>query len=504
MLPRMWDARRMQEHASHEDRSFFGHPRGLATLFMTELWERFSYYGMRALLILFMTAPVPAGGLGFAVAKAGAIYGLYTSMVYMVSLPGGWLADRFLGQRRAVLYGGILIALGNAGLTIPGATFFYPGLVLIVIGTGLLKPNVSALVGQLYAEGDSRRDSGFSIYYMGINLGAFLAPLACGYVGQRIDWHLGFGLAALGMVFGVTQFVRGEKHLLGAGAAPAAPRNAREAARQRRLLWWGVSLTAAFLGALGLAEASGVARLDAQTLSDGLGIVLLGVTAAAFAWLLLSGGWTPVERKRLFVVGVLFLASALFWCVFEQAGSTLNLFAQRSTDKSVLGFTFPASWLQSLNALFIITLAPAFAWLWLKLGPREPSSPAKFVFGLLAAGAGFLVLVPAAGRAEAGELVSPLWLVAVYLFHTVGELCLSPVGLSAMTKLAPARIAGLLMGVWFLSLSLGNYLGGRLASLYETLPLTHLFTVAASFGILAGLVLAFFVKPTVRLMGGVK
>lgn len=494
----------MQATAGRYDTSFFGHPRGLATLFLTELWERFSYYGMRALLILFMTAPAGSGGLGFAVAKAGAIYGLYTAMVYMVSLPGGWLADRYLGLRRAVLYGGVLIALGNAGLVVPGVASFYTGLALIVAGTGLLKPNVSALVGKLYEDGDNRRDSGFSIYYMGINLGAFLAPLACGYAGQRINWHLGFALAAAGMVLGVIQFARGQKHLGGAGAAPSRPEDLQEAKLQDRCLKWAATLTLLLLGALGLTAATGLVAVDVETLSDGLGLLLLAITAAFFVWLLFFGGWTPPERKRLFVAGVLFLASALFWCVFEQAGSTLNLFAQRSTDKTVLGFTFPASWLQSLNALFIISLAPAFAWLWLKLGPREPSSPTKFVLGLLAAGAGFLVLAPAAARAETGVLVSPLWLVAVYFLHTIGELCLSPVGLSAMTKLAPARISGLLMGVWFLSISLGNYLGGRLASLYESLPLPRLFLIVAGFGIASGLILALFVRPTKKLMGGVK
>ena len=493
----------MQAAASQNDTSFFGHPRGLATLFMTELWERFSYYGMRALLILFMTAPVGTGGLGFTVAKAGALYGLYTAMVYMVSLPGGWLADRYLGLRRAVLYGGVLIALGNAGLVIPGLVSFYTGLAVIVAGTGLLKPNVSALVGKLYEEGDSRRDSGFSIYYMGINLGAFLAPLACGYVGQEINWHLGFSLAAAGMALGVVQFVFGTKHLRGAGAAPPH-RDAGGARPGARRLWRAAAPALLLAGALGLAMAKGRVALDVQMLSDGAGVLLLAITAGFFTWLLLSGGWTPAERKRLLVAGVLFLASAMFWCVFEQAGSTLNLFAQRSTDKTVFGFSFPASWLQSFNAMFIIAFAPVFAWVWMKLGSREPSSPTKFVLGLLAAGAGFLVLVPAAGRAESGVLVSPLWLVAVYFLHTAGELCLSPVGLSAMTKLAPARVSGLLMGVWFLSISLGNYLGGRLASLYESLPLPRLFLIVAVFGIASGLILALFVRPTKKLMGGVK
>ncbi len=496
-------AERIAPAAGEQAKRFFGHPRGLATLFLTEFWERFSYYGMRALLILFMTAPAATGGLGFDVAKAGAIYGLYTSACYLMSLPGGWLADQFFGQRRAVLYGGSVMALGNLLLAVPNTALFYPGLTLVALGTGLLKPNVSVMVGQLYADSDARRDAGFSIFYMGINLGAFVSPLACGYLGQRVDWHLGFALAGFGMIAGLIQYVVGGKHLGKAGLKPA-PASATEAGRQRRKLR--VVLLAAgvvFGGAVAL-QAAGVMHITAQALSDALGWILVLIVAAFFVWALFLGDWSAAERKRLVVVGVLFLASSLFWCMFEQAGSTLNLFAERNTDKTVRGFAVPASWLQALNALFIILLAPVFAWIWVKLGPREPSSPTKFVLGLAAGGAGYAVLVVGASVAAQGVQVSLMWLVIVYLFHTVGELCLSPVGLSAMTKLAPARISGLLMGVWFLSISVGNYMGGRLASLYESLPLTELFGAVAAFGIGAGLVLAVFVKPVKRLMGGVK
>jgi proton-dependent oligopeptide transporter, POT family len=483
---------------------FFGHPRGLATLFMMEMWERFSYYGMRALLVLFMTAPAISGGLGFDVAKAGALYGLYTAMVYMLSLPGGWIADRFLGQRKAVLYGGVLIAAGNICLAIPSVSFFYFGLIVSAIGTGLLKPNASVMVGQLYAADDRRRDAGFSIFYMGINLGAFLSPLACGWVGQKVDWHLGFGVAALGMVLGLIQYVAGGKHLGSAGLDPVPAASPVAAAKQARWLRIGLGGAAVLMASLLLLNWSGAVDVTVQALSEALGVALLLTVVIFFFWLFSAGGWTPAERKRLFVVGVLFAASALFWCVFEQAGSTLNLFAERSTDKNILGFTFPASWLQSLNALFIIALAPVFAWLWVRLGSREPSSPAKFVLGLAAAGLGFVVLAVGAAQATGGAQVSPMWLVVVYLLHTLGELCLSPVGLSAMTKLAPARIGSLLMGVWFLSLSVGNYLGGRIASLYEALPLSNLFWLIAAFGLGAGLVLALLVKPTKALMGGVR
>jgi POT family proton-dependent oligopeptide transporter len=497
-------AKRIEATERTPDTRFFGHPRGLATLFMTELWERFSYYGMRALLILFMTASVSAGGLGFEVPKAGAIYGLYTSMVYMFSLPGGWMADRFLGQRRAVFYGGAVIALGNFCLAAPSMSFFYVGLMLIVVGTGLLKPNVSVMVGQLYEAADARRDAGFSIFYMGINLGAFLAPLACGYVGQKINWHLGFALAGVGMTLGLIQYVAGGKHLGEAGLHPVKPANLEQVATEKRRLQVGVTVIAVILGTIAVLNVGGLVTITAQTLSNALGVILLLTVLVFFLWLFFFGNWTPIEQRRLFVVGVLFLASSLFWCVFEQAGSTLNLFAERSTDKDVLGFSFPASWLQSLNALFIITLAPVFAWLWVRLGPREPSSPTKFVLGLVGAGLGFAVLVGGASRAATSIQVSPLWLVVVYLLHTIGELCLSPVGLSAMTKLAPARISGLLMGVWFLSIAVGNYLGGRLASLYESLALPTLFGAVAASAIGAGLILALFVRPTKKLMGGVK
>jgi len=486
------------------DTSFFGHPRGLSTLFFTELWERFSYYGMRALLILFMTASAAEGGLAFDVASAGAIYGLYTAMVYMLSLPGGWIADRIVGQRRAVLYGGTLIAAGNFILVAHSVPLFFLGLLVITIGTGLLKPNISTIVGQLYRPGDVRRDAGFSIFYMGINLGAFLAPLACGYLGQRVNWHLGFALAGVGMTLGTLQYWLGGKYLGEAGLHPTPAETAEKQRRLVRRMWYGVTGSLAVVAVLAALSLTGAARITAQMVSNAFGVALLAAVGGVFAWLLLFGRWTPEERKRLVVVAVLFVASAIFWSVFEQAGSTLNLFAQRSTDKNLLGFEAPASWFQSLNSLFIITLAPVFAWLWVRLGPRDPSSPTKFVFGLLGAGVGFAILVPSAMRAAQGEMVSPMWLVATYLLHTCGELCLSPVGLSAMTKLAPARVGGLLMGVWFLSISVGNYLGGRMASLYESLALPSLFGVVAGISLAAALVLALFVKPMKRLMGGVR
>jgi proton-dependent oligopeptide transporter, POT family len=485
------------------DHAFFGHPRGLSTLFFTEMWERFSYYGMRALLILFMTAPIAAGGLGFDTGVAGAVYGLYTSMVYMTSLPGGWIADRLIGQRRAVLYGGVIIACGHFSMAFPSVTTFYVGLALIVVGTGLLKGNAAVIVGALYGPGDSRRDAGFSIYYMGINLGAFVAPLVCGYLGQRVNWHIGFGAAGVGMVFGLVQYVLGAKYLGEAGLhpAPAASADAAARLRHRVTIWSGVSLVVVALVAAGMA--TGALPITAKQIADAAGYLLLLIVVAFFAWLFFSGEWTPAERRRLYAIGALFVASAIFWSEFEQAGSTLNLFGDRATRTSVLGWTFPSSYYQSLQPLFIITFAPVFAWVWVRLGRREPSSPAKFGLGLLFVGSGFALLMVASSLSANGVKVAPWWLVVTYLLHTFGELSLSPVGLSATTRLAPTRVAGLMMGVFYLAISVGNFIGGRLASLYGSMPLPNLFGLIAAVGIGAGLVMFALTPPIKRLMGDV-
>jgi proton-dependent oligopeptide transporter, POT family len=482
------------------DRSFFGHPRGLSTLFFTEMWERFSYYGMRALLILFMTAPAAAGGLGFDTAVAGAVYGLYTSMVYMTSLPGGWIADKLIGQRRAVLYGAILIACGHFSMAFPSLGTFYLGLVLIVFGTGLLKGNVSVIVGRLYAPNDNRRDAGFSIFYMGINLGAFIAPLVCGYLGQRINWHIGFTAAGFGMVIGIVQYVLGGKYLGDAGLHPASG-PANDDLRKRTRVWGAAGIALVVLIALALNF--DLVPISAKAFADAAGYLLLGTTIVFFAWLFFGGDWTTAERRRLFAIGALFLAAALFWSEFEQAGSTLNLFGDRATRTSILGWSFPSSYFQALQPLFIITFAPIFAWVWIRLGSREPSSPAKFAIGLLLVGSGFALLVVASSLSAQGVKVSPWWLVVTYLLHTFGELSISPVGLSATTKLAPARVGGLMMGVWFLGIAVGNFIGGRVASLYSAMPLPRLFGVVAAAAIVGGIVMFALTPPIKRLMGTV-
>jgi proton-dependent oligopeptide transporter, POT family len=471
---------------SDRDRAFFGHPVGLRTLFLTELWERFSYYGMRALLILFMT-----NSLHFAVPEAGAIYGLYTGMVYLLALPGGWIADKILGARRAVLYGGIIIAIGHFCLAIPTIATFFTGLIFIVTGTGLLKPNVSTMVGQLYPPHDPRRDAGFSIFYIGINLGAFVAPLICSYVGENINWHYGFGLAGIGMTIGVIQFALGGRTLGNAGAAPT-PSN-----RERKRFRWSIAAYLAIL--LFGAKLAYDGTLSIQALSSGFGVLLTAIVLVLFGGMLIFGNWTKEERNRLIAIFVLFAAAALFWSIYEQAGSTLSLFADRNTDRSLPGMSqpFPAGWFQSLPALFVIAIAPMFAWLWVKLGERNPSSTIKFSIGLLFGGVSFMILIPIAGKMG----VSPIWLTLTYLLQTIGELCISPVGMSTMTKLAPKRIASLMMGIWFVSISVGDYISGRLASIYETMPLPQLFGTVGASAIVLGIILALFNKPMVRLIG---
>jgi POT family proton-dependent oligopeptide transporter len=497
------------------DTRFFGHPWGLSTLFFTEMWERFSYYGMRALLILFMTAPVAAGGLGFGTSKAGPIYALYVSSVYLLSLPGGWVADRVLGLRRTVFTGGVIIMMGHICLAVPSLATFYLGLVLIAVGTGLLKGNVAALVGQLYTPDDLRRDAGYSLYYIGINTGAFVAPLVTGWLAQsdafrgllgsmginpEASWHWGFGAAAVGMFLGLVQYSLGGKYLAPQGLRPVRPADPAAAAKADRQVRLVGLVTLAILVAGGLLIATGAVTVDAEAVSRNFKWALITVTLGFFGWLLLIAEWTREERKRLLLITVLFVASSIFWMAYEQAGSTLNLFAERNTQNTAFGHVFPASWYQALTPMFIILFAPVFAVLWTRLGRRDPSSPTKFAIALALLGLGFAVMIGAATASASGVRVSPLWLIASYWLQTMGELCLSPVGLSAMSKLAPVRIAGLIMGVWYLSLSVGNYMAGMASSVYETMPLVTLFTIVTVTAFAAALVLALLVRPMRRML----
>jgi len=487
-----------------QDTRFFGHPRGLAVLFFTEMWERFSYYGMRALLILYLTAAAVDGGLGFDAVAAGSIYALYTSGVYLFGLPGGWVADHLLGQRRSVLAGGVLIAAGHFSMALPTPVAFFVGLGLVVVGTGLLKPNISVIVGQLYEQNDDRRDAGFSLFYMGINIGALLGPLVCSFLGEKVDWHLGFAASGVGMVLGLVVYLVGGRTLGEAGMRPSRPDSPEAAAALKRQVWLGFAAVVV-VSAVGYGLVSaGIVQTTAESLSNVFGILLLGLTIGLFAWLFLVGDWTPVERGRLWAIVALFIASAIFWGAYEQAGSSLNLFAERGTDRVVESVgEFPAGWFQQVPAFWVIVLAPTFAWLWIRMGSRQPSSPAKFAIGLVFVGLGFVVMVAASMAAAGGVRVSPLWLVVTYFLHVVGEMCVSPVGLSTVSKLAPERASSLMMGVWFLATAVGNYLGGRAAGFYETLALPTLFGIVAGTTIVAGVVLALLVPRIRTLMGGV-
>lgn len=552
-----------------QQKDFFGHPRGLSTLFFTELWERFSYYGMRALLVLFMTAEAIGNnpGLGFSVGKATAIYGLYTFFVYVLSLPGGWVADKLWGQRKAVFVGGCIIAAGHFSMAIPTLPFFYLGLALIVLGTGLLKPNVSSMVGDLYPEGGARRDAGFSIFYMGINFGAILGPLLCGLLGEGYNWHYGFSLAGFGMLLGLISYKIGGKFLGDAGLLKIDD-SAEVLKKRSRRFYTIISVVAAAIIIYGFLLSSGAITVTLETMAGYLGYAAVIITVLFFAYIIFFGGHTKDEQKKLGVIFWLFILAALFWSGFEQAGSSLNLFAQDLTDRTfgpsswlggsgafiitlilalpvaytifrvfkrenlwslakwvilfssigVLYFVYwvlsqvgsgwetPASTLQLINPTFIVIFAPVFGWLWTWLAARNknPSIPVKFGLGLLGLAAGFFVLSWGAANASPDAPVSVSWLVVTYFLHTCGELALSPVGLSSMTKLAPKSRVSQMMGIWFVAAALGNLFAGLLAGQLETLAPSSLFwNVAMIVG--GGGIVALLASPGVKkLMGDVE
>src|SRR6185503_19648013 len=478
------------------DRGFFGHPRGLSTLFFTEMWERFSYYGMRAILTLYMTKGLAEGGLGFDEKYAALIYATYVSSVWYLPLIGGWMADRIFGARRAVLIGGIIIACGHYSMAINTHFNFYAGLILIACGTGLLKPNISAMVGQLYPEKDQRRDAGFSIFYMGINLGAFLSPIVVGFLAQapafrnfissmglnpNSAWHWGFVAAGVGMTLGLIQYVLGSRRLseVGKQPVPTIEPDTRSASQGFDFVTLGLAIVGCAIG-IGLGYYFGDAGLVSALFPAVVGFFagyLIGTTR------LLNGQ----ELRRVLVIFILFVFSILFWMTYEQAGSSLTLFADRLTETTILGWTYPSSWFQSVPAIFVIIFAPIIGAVWQKLADRQPSSPGKFTIGLFFAGIAFVVIAFASTLAANGR-VSPMWLVIVYFLQTIGELCLSPVGLSTVTKLSPARMVGLMLGVWFLSISIGSYIAGLAARLFEgndTAVLTRAFGIFAGITLLA-------------------
>jgi len=480
-------------------KTILGQPFGLATLFLTEMWERFTYYGIQAILILYMVAAAAKGGLGLDDRTSSSIYGLFLGSTYLLGLFGGWIADRLLGAQRAVIAGGTLIAAGSALLAIGREETFFLGLLVNAMGVGLLKPNVSAMVASLYPEGGARRDAGFSIFYIGINIGSaigsFLVPLTAAAFG----WHFGFGLSALFMAVGVAQFLWTRSYLGAAGLKPA---------QERRGSWTPVVIFLAAVAVIVVLTLTRTVRLDAAALAGaaswGYGLLAL----LYFGYLLFFAGLAAAERRRALVMVALFIASVMFWAGYYQQGGSFNLFAERYTDRHILGWEMPAGVLQAVNPFFVITLAGAFAALWIALGKRgrDPLASAKFGLALVLLGLGFLVMYFAAQHVLAGKLVLPTWLVLTYFLHTCGELCLSPVGLSYMSKLAPSRFVGQVMGVWFLSLALGGNLAGQLTGQYDA---SHLESLPALFlrifwyGLIAGTAMLLLTPFVRRNMAGV-
>jgi len=481
-----------------------GHPRGLTTLFLAELWERFSYYGMRALLILFMTKTAAEGGLGYAVKDASAVYGTYTMSVYLLSILGGFIADNFIGARRAVFVGGSIIATGHFTMAFNSVSSFYTGLVLVALGTGLLRPNISTMVGSLYRPDDERRDAGFSIFYMGINLGAFAAPLVTGYLAQSASWkaqltawgfnpvhswHWGFAAAGVGMALGLVVYVVQGHRLAHVGAAPAPDSDGSRP--------W---------GRLGLVVLGSAALIAAMKASDTYPAIVYALFALQIAAIIFFALRPDQDSKRMAAILVFFFAAEIFWAIFEQTGSTISLFADRLTRNEIFGSAFPSSWWQSVNSIWVITLAPIFAVLWISLGSKQPSSPMKFVLGLLCVALSFALMVPAAKLTAEGK-IGPMWLISLFFLQTCGEMLLSPVGLSTMTKLAPARLLGLVMGIWFLAAALGNKLAGVLAGEFKSDNPAQLADFFLHQALIVGgctLALLALVPWVKKLMGGVR
>lgn len=492
--------------------TFFGHPKGLSTLFFTEMWERFSFYGLRPLLTLFMVAAVTQGGWGWDRSEAGAIVGIYASCVYLASLPGGWIADKLLGLRRAVLYGGALISLGHLTIGISGLVEhklpFFLGLVFIVLGTGLLKPNISAMVGDLYPEGGARQDAGFSIFYMGINIGAMIGQFITGFLGEQIGWHWGFSAAGVAMFIGLLQFwLMSPKTLGNIGSEPSRHPDPEIRAKQefQVKLFTGIGL--AILALVIILVAAGILTVNAPVVGTYLAYVLIGIAFAYFAYLFLFGGLSGDEKKRVVVIAVLFVFAAIFWSAFEQTPTALNLFAYDFTNRMVGTFEVPATWFQTINSLFIILLAPVIAAFWTFLARKkvELSSPIKFAIGLGFAALSFVIMIFAANVVIGGGgiRVSPLWLITFYFFITLGELFVSPVGLSSMTTLSPKRFVGQIMGIWFIASALGNLIGGLVGGnvdpeKLELMP--RLFSTTALFLGGAAVLLVVLAVPIARMM----
>jgi POT family proton-dependent oligopeptide transporter len=481
------------------EKTFFGHPRGLATLFMTEMWERFSYYGMRALLPLYLVAP---GGLHMSAASATAIYSVYLSLVYLLAMPGGWFADRVLGPRKTVAVAGAVIMLGHLTLALPWAGSFFAGLGLVAIGSGLLKANISTMVGHLYkGTDDPRRDGGFTIFYIGINLGAFAAPLVIGTIGENVNWHIGFALAALGMAVGLAQFLLGSRHLNPRSDLVPTPLSAEEkAATLRKSAMW-AAVAVVFYAIVGF---SGVYTLN--WLLVPITVAGLLIPVAVLVRIKRDKELDRADQSKMTAYIWFFVAAAVFWMIYDQGGSTVSLFAEKSADNSILGWDFPVSWYQSVNPVMIMALAPVFAWLWVALARRgkEPSTAVKFAMGLLLVGASFFLFLAPLAIADGGHKAAALWLVAIYFVQTVGELTLSPVGLSVTTKMAPAKYASQMMGVWFLAVTAGDATTGLLSTAGVNLNKTGIVALEAVLAVIAGVAVWMYRKKVKELMGDVR
>lgn len=481
-------------------KGFFGHPKGLFTLFFTEFWERFSYYGMRAILLYYMYYAISKGGLGMDHATAASIMAIYGSLVYMSGIIGGWVADRLLGSSRTVFWGGVLIMIGHLILALPGTvSMLFISMVFLVLGTGLLKPNVSSIVGDLYSETDTRRDSGFSIFYMGINLGAFLSPFIVGTLGQQYNFHLGFGVAAIGMLLGLIIFVLTQKKNLGlAGTQVPNPLTGSE--RKKVIKQFSIGIVAILLVCLATIP-TGILTINRFTLLVSiLGIV---IPTCYFIFMYRSPKTTEVEKSRLIAYIPLFIAATMFWAIQEQGAIILASYADQRTQLKFAGFELQSSWFQSLNPIYVVLLAPVFAWLWVKLNTRQPSTANKFAIGLLFAGLSFLVMIIPAYIHGTESLVSPMWLVISFLLVVIGELCLSPVGLSITTKLAPAAFSAQTMSLWFLTSAAAQAINAQLVRLYTPETEIIYFGAIGGLSIILSIILYFMAPKIKELMKGI-
>lgn len=481
-----------------QEKLLFGHPRGLFVLFFTEMWERFSYYGMRAILFLYLTKSISEGALGLPEDVGGAVYGLYAAAVYLLTLPGGWIADNILGQKKAIWWGGVSIMIGHAILALPASPqIFFLGLAFVAVGTGLLKANISSIVGELYPEGGAKRDAAFSIFYLGINLGSFLGMFIVGYLGEKVGWHYGFGAAAFAMFFGLINFRVNAKYLQGVGEKPVTKSS-----------YTYIYVVVGLLAVAALSVITGF--LDSVQLANSMKYIISGITAAYFFYIgFLDKSLTIVERKRVGVLFVLFIAIAIFWSGFEQAATTFTIFADRHTDRDLFGWELPASWFQNANSFYILVFSAPFGalWIWLNKQNLNPSVPVKFGLGLIQLGLGFFVMYLAAGRILDGSLAGMGFLTFTYLLHSLGELCISPVGLSTYTKLAPKKYYSQMMGLWFVGASLGNLIAGLFAGNFEegnVQAMPGLFLQFCIYGVVAGLVMIALYKPIKSWMGGIK